>query len=147
MEHFEKPIIALLTELKICDNKKTKSALRKSIRRVFQYYTETLPRLVSVEAYEYNKQHNNLDLHSIQAFNKRRGKLVLEHTTPIMSFINHVLTLPEELWVKTIQEYSPCCWITKDEDKRLTKMGFNTKRNGGWKKCYDECEINLVMSI
>jgi hypothetical protein len=146
MEYFEKPIIALLTELKNCNNKKTKSALKKSIRRVFQYYTETLPRLVSVKAHEYNKQHNNLNLHTIQAFNTRRGKLTLEHTTPIMSFIYHVLTLPEELWVKTIQEYSPCCWITKDEDMRLKKMGFNTKRDGGWKKCYDKCEIYLYKS-
>ena len=146
MKHFETPIISILRELKSCDDSRTKVALRKSIRRVFQYYTETLPRLISVGADEYNKQNNNLDLQNIDAFNKRRGKLVLEHTTPIMDFVNHLLTLPDELWIKTIQEYSGCCWITKEEDMRLKEKGFNTKRDGCWKKCYENCEIILVIS-
>jgi len=143
IEYFTDTFISLLRQLKSCDDKRTHSSLRKSIRRVFQYYTETLPRIVSVDADEYNKKNHNLDLQKIDAFYKKRGELVLEHTIPIMSFIDHLLTLPEEKWIKTISEYPSCCWITKQEDHKLKEMGFKNKRPNGWKNCYDICEIHL----
>jgi hypothetical protein len=146
LQQYKDTFISLLRGLKTCDDRRTYTSLRKSIRRVFQYYTEVLPRLVSVEADEYNKSQNNLDLQTIDAFNKKRGDLVLEHTIPIMSFIDYLLTLPEEKWIETITEYPGCCWITKQEDKKLKSFGFNNKRPDGWKKCYDICEIDLVVS-
>jgi hypothetical protein len=129
-----------LKGLKINPNDKS---LRKSVRRVIQYFSESQPRYISVKAQAYNKSNMNLNLQEIDAFNSKRGELILEHTTPIMSFVNHILTLKEEEWDNEIKTYSNCCWILKEEDAKLTSFGFRKNRPGGWEKCYDKCEIIL----
>ena len=120
-----------------------KKSLKKSIRRCFQYYSESLPRLISQRAYDYNKSHNNIDLQTIDAFNRKRGEMVLEHTTPIMTFIDYLISLPNDKLEEEILNYSGCCWIIKDEDKELTKLGFRTKRNN-WKESYKSAGIVLI---
>ena len=35
-------------------------------------------------------------------------------------------------------------WITYEENDKLTKLGYNKNRCIGWKKCYEEADIEIV---
>tara|TARA_R110000823_G_scaffold273896_1_gene392869 strand:- start:21 stop:461 length:441 start_codon:yes stop_codon:yes gene_type:complete len=123
---------------------KVRRALRLSLRRTLQYYTDLLPKMVSVKADEYNKLNFNLDLQIISFDNSKKGELRLEHTTPLMSFVDYLTNLNPEEVEDEILNYSGCCWILKEEDKKLNDNGHSQKRPGGWKKCYEKAEIVLV---
>ncbi len=72
---------------------------------------------------------------------KGRSKLVYEHTTPISQFfIELCKTQTQDEVEKKLSNYSGVCWITREEDDRLTKK-FRTKRPDGWKECYKQCGI------
>ncbi len=144
MKYFKNTFISLLQDIKSCDDERIKKNLNKALRRVLQHYTELQPRMVSVKAQQYNNDNKCLNLQVIDAFDKNKGLLTLEHTTPIMSFINDLLEQPEDMWITSIENYSGCCWITKEQDEQLNKKGFKTKRKDGWKKSYELCEIILV---
>ena len=72
---------------------------------------------------------------------KGRSNLVYEHTTPIGEFFKEILTCKSQNEVlDKLDSYSGICWITREEDDRLSKK-YRRKRPGGWRKCYKECGI------
>ena len=140
------PIILLVVEkLSQATENTVKSKLRKTARRVFQYYSEQLPRMVSVKAAEAFHS-KGIDPQTIDAFSSSKGinKLVtLEHTTPIMQFIHKLIEMNPEDREKEVLNYSGCCWVTKEEDNRLNK-NYKYTRPDGWKECYRKTGIDLV---
>lgn len=141
-------ILNVLEKLSQVKDKRVRSQLRKTSRRSFQFYSEELPRMISLKALEVF-QTKGVDPQTIGSFSKTKGinkDLVLEHTTPIMEFIDELLSLPVEDREDRILNYSGVCWVTKEEDKLLEKK-YRTKRQGQWEKCYKECGIDFVSPI
>lgn len=79
-------------------------------------------------------------------FDKIDGKsaLLWEHTTPNGIFCQELYdcTSPTEIREK-LANYSGVCWVTRAEDNKLNKLGYRSKRPGGWRKCYEEAGIKL----
>ena len=46
--------------------------------------------------------------------------------------------------VETLFEYPGVAWISREEDLKLSKLGYQTKRPGGFFKCYEQAEIRLL---
>lgn len=141
-ENFIETLIPTIKAIK--DSKgKDRQDFRNMARLNFQIYTRRLPRMVSVRAQEYNEQNRNFDLQVLNYKNDNRGELMLEHTTPLMSFIDYLTTLPTKDIKDAVLNYTGCCWVLKEEDERLTKLGFRNQRQD-WKKAYEEAGIVLV---
>lgn len=42
---------------------------------------------------------------------------------------------------ETLFEYPGVAWISREEDIKLSQIGYQTERPGGFLKCYDEAGI------
>lgn len=121
---------------------KVRQDFRNAARLTFQIYTRQLPRMVSVKADEYNRSNKNYDLQK-KSYKDGNGDMMLEHTTPLMSFIDYLTTIPTENIKDEILNYSGICWVLKEEDDVLRKLGFRNKRPD-WKKAYKKAGIDLA---
>lgn len=73
------------------------------------------------------------------SFDEGRKIFHYEHCTPIKSLVDEALYTDND--VDNILAKSVVCWILKTENEELDKKGYRTKRDGGWKKCYNDCGI------
>lgn len=125
---------------------------RRTLRRAIQFWTDEREHIFSQEAMEFCLT-NNVNVKTLTAYNlkkktggkKNRPTLTLEHTTPINELITLLNESEEKDMMNILEAYSPCCFITQEENDRLNKNKFKMKRPGGWKKCYEKCEIRLAV--
>lgn len=144
-------IQSLLVTLSNQTDKKYKASLRRSLRRMIQYLTDLQPILCSVEAKKILDE-KGLDPNTLSRYNAKkkvggdpnRPNLVPEHTTPIKEVMDLLVKSPVDQIRNILESYSPTCWVTREEDDRLIKAGWRMKRPGGWRVCYEKCEIVLA---
>jgi len=141
-ENFIETLIPVIQAIKDSEGK-DRQDFRNMGRLMFQIYTRRLPRMVSVKAKEYNEQNRKFDLQKLNYKHPNKEELMLEHTTPLMFFIDYLTTLPTEDIQEEVLNYSGCCWVLKEEDEQLTKLGFRSQRKD-WRKAYEEAGIVLV---
>ncbi len=142
------PIQALLVKLSQQTDKKYKGSLRKSLRRMIQHLSDLQPILCSVEAKKILDE-KGLDPNKLSRYNigkkvggrPNRPNLLPEHTTPIKELMDLLSESPIDQTRTILESYSPTCWVTVQENDRLNKAGYKMKRPGGWKVCYEKCEI------
>lgn len=76
---------------------------------------------------------------------KNRGMIVWEHTTPLNILLKELITKQSQEEInECMNSYSGVCLITREEDDRLNASGFRCVRPGGWKKCYEDCGIEVI---
>lgn len=69
--------------------------------------------------------------------------LLREHTETNASFFDRITDTcinPAQLAIELLR-YPGSCWVTYEEDERLTKNGNRTDRPDGWKNAYGGAEI------
>lgn len=70
---------------------------------------------------------------------------VWEHTIPIKEFRESLLGKQDEDEIKeTLLGYPGVAWISREEDMKLTQLGFKNKRPGGFLNCYNQAGIKLM---
>lgn len=75
-----------------------------------------------------------------------KSLLLWEHTTPLAEFFESLVNYKTEReFYETIENYSGVCWITREEDNRLNKSGFKSKREDGWQAAYEQCGIKVTV--
>jgi hypothetical protein len=149
-------ITQLLKGIRNTNNPKTKKILRKGLRRTLQYSSEDGRYTYSIAAKELCDR-KAIDIHKLSrtqpntkilsSDSPNRPILLLEHPKPLGSFIDELIDTPDDLLLGTLMKYPPLVWITREENNKLNSNGYNRVRPGGWKKCYDECEIILCNQI
>jgi len=146
----------MIESIKTCKDKTTKSVLRKSLRRLLQYSSEcgkytysmgakSLCENKGIDIHKLNRTHPNTKLLSKETPNK--PIMLLEHPYPLSEFMDDLMKTPKELLLVSLMKYPPLVWITRQENDLLNSNGFNRKRPGGWKKCYEKCEIILCGQV
>lgn len=127
------------------------SAVRQGIRRQIQYLTEIEEKfLYSEKAYDLAKK-TGLDIQTISrkggtnrvGGEKNKPALIPEHTTPIKVVIDRMIEEPLENIRQILENYSPICWVTREEDDSLRKLGFSQVRPNGWQNCYEQAGIKI----
>lgn len=131
---------------------RTKSKLREGLCVTLQKWTDYPVSMISEEV---ARKALSLDVESpFQMLwpdkNKfgvvgRKSFLVFEHTTPIRAAAGELLECNSEQEVRDYMNvYSGVCWITREEDDRLTREGFRSIRSAGWQACYERCGIRII---
>ena len=65
--------------------------------------------------------------------------LVLEHSNPLLELVNRIFIGKEN--IKSILEHDlTTTWVTKEENDELNK-NCKSSRPGGWRLCYEKCNI------
>ena len=139
-----------------CKTKVLKVVLSKAVREVWQLLK--VPRhMASVKAYNEFLKLTELDIRNYDWFSEvkdKNGKKFKvhnlfqdEHMTTVFDFVNNLIFLYEkgELTKEKVKELilkQRMCWITKNEDKILTKNGYQKHRQDPL-AAYNECEIEI----
>lgn len=77
--------------------------------------------------------------------NRKYSMAVWEHTIPIKEFRESLLTKEDKNEIKeTLLGYPGVAWISREEDMKLTQLGFQTKRPYGFLDCYNQAGIKLM---
>ena len=77
--------------------------------------------------------------------NRKYSMAVWEHTIPIKEFRESLIKKNNKASVReTLFEYPGVAWISREEDIKLSQIGYQTERPGGFLKCYDEAGIKLI---
>ena len=77
--------------------------------------------------------------------NRKHSMAVWEHTIPIKEFRESLIkNYDKDKVTKALFDYPGVAWITREEDIKLSELGFQTKRPGGFLKCYDQAGIKLL---
>lgn len=123
--------------------------IKKSFTRAVRDWSDTKPQVISKRVAEHFKV-NHPTINPFTVNHRPRNKyginLILEHTTPVNTIINNLmsveLTLDE---VKRVMStYTGMAIITNDEDDSLRRMGYITNRPNGWVNTYNECGIEVI---
>lgn len=128
-----------------------KNKLKEALNDVLRKFTDRYPECVSEKAKILAQQYG-LDLcdklwtdKDICGKTGNKSNVVWEHTTPIKELVGTLLKCPDIQCIKNIlNNYSGVVWITRQEDDCLMKKGYKNKRPGGWRRCYEECEIKIL---
>jgi hypothetical protein len=129
---------------------KRSSSVKQGIRRNIQYYTDNTEWVYSIKAKQLC-DNLGLDINKLPKYkvgrlvggDKNKPALIGEHTTPISELISILIDTPLDEIKYLIKNYSPVCWITREEDERLNSNGYSRKRPNGWEFCYKDCGITL----
>jgi hypothetical protein len=130
-----------------------KEAFKKSVYR----WTNSLPPThVSKEIIRLFKENNieqsPFDLtyaigkgRKILGYGGKKTIMQWEHMQPNeLVFEEYVKCKSKKELRKLMDEHIGCCWITSEENERLDKAGFRSKRPGGWQPCYEQVNIDVV---
>ena len=80
--------------------------------------------------------------------NRKHSMAVWEHTIPIKEFRESLIkNYDKDKVTEALFDYPGVAWITREEDIKLSELGFQTKRPGGFLKCYDQAGIKLLHII
>jgi hypothetical protein len=129
--------------------KNPKSKRRRVIRRLLQYYTDTLYadgislldfNLLSEKGLDYTNTSERLIIKKIGG-EKNQSKVMREHNLPIGQIINILMDTPKENFREVIETKLKTYWVTREENNKLNKSGYSRIRpeNG-----YELCGIILV---
>lgn len=77
-------------------------------------------------------------------YDKGHKQLMHEHVVPIKEITNAIENAKDFENVNDIIDMIEIALITKEEDKALTKNGFQSKRPNGWRNCYHSCGIDII---
>ena len=155
-KQFSKVLMCLIVEYKNLDieiviKKKLKESAYTILRKWIDMQTPVMFSKKAWDLLKQNYQTTPLEFPLLQwkdrficgKDEKGKSKLVYEHTTPISEFFYDLTTCNNLSEIEEkLDNYSGICWITREEDDRLTK-NYRAKRPGGWRKCYNECGIQL----
>jgi hypothetical protein len=129
-----------------------RSNVKQGVRRQIQYYTLLQPYIYSKAAKEFcdNISVDIIKLPKIKQSllvggEKGKPNILGDHTTPISELIEIMIQHPISDCQYLLENYSPVCWITREENQRLNKMKFAVKRPNGWETCYQLCEIDYIL--
>jgi len=154
-EHAEKwlPGFIWATDLyRNADDKTDRSIARTLLRKLVAKYSDRPPKMASKNALALAVAQGKNLFEMRWAHRNRCGKvngkpaLMWEHTTPNSVLCDKLLECKsEEEMLKELMEYSGVCWITRAEDDALNAAGYLSKRPGGWKECYKNVGIEVIM--
>jgi hypothetical protein len=144
-------VIFLKTELlnKQLLSSKDKNRLSESITDDLRKLTDLLKPLASKKAYEAAKQ-SNIDIlemgwHDQHKFDKGRLVFHFEHFYPISGIKQKCLQAKNEIEIENILRNNiRVVWLLKEEDKRLTELGYKSKRPNP-EKAYSDAGIELLI--
>ena len=130
-----------------------RSIARTLLRKLVAKYSDRPPKMASKKALTLAMSQNKNLLEMRWAHRNRCGKvngkpaLMWEHTTPNSALCDKLMDCEtgEEI-VEELMSYSGVCWITREEDDALNAAGYLTKRPGGWKECYKNVGIEVIMT-
>ena len=86
----------------------------------------------------------NYNSESLKKYDKGHKKLMHEHVVPVKEITKAIENPQHYENVEEIIDMMEIALITKEEDKMLTAKGFQSERPNGWKKCYEQCGIEIV---
>lgn len=86
----------------------------------------------------------NYDSDALKKYDKGHKKLMHEHVVPVKEITKAIENPQHYENVEEIIDMMEIALITKEEDKMLTAKGFQSERPNGWKKCYEQCGIEIV---
>ena len=141
--------IKVLTEIRKIykESKKINMQLFVYIAKaVFRSYTDSKPVLYVSKAAKEKAQELNIDLTKMtwknqNKFDPKRKIFHYEHCNPVKELREAILNTDEN--IEKILKKDIVCWILKTENQKLDKK-YKDNRPGGWKKCYKECEIEVL---
>lgn len=128
------------------DDKFIKIKLKGMIMKCVRIIDEQLPAArMSVKA-KHLAEEKNIDLTKMTwinqpALDKGRECFVYEHKTPINMIAMDIINHPDD--IISILESVETVWVTRDEDKELTKLGYWKNRPDS-DLAYKEANIILV---
>lgn len=146
------PLIWMAVE---CHNKATdaysKKKLKEALKDCLKKWSDQPVKMISESVYQLGIKNNinpfDLMWTNRYVFDKNavKASIVWEHTTPLNEFYQTLVKCKSQADIELeLAKYSGVCWITREEDDRLNKNKFRANRPGGWKKCYDKCEIKII---
>lgn len=154
-----KPVIwAYVQMYKRAEDKFVKKKLKEGLKDTLKKWTDHNVKMVSKEVMERCKQETpsidpfkllwterkKLGMFCVEG-KKPKSWLVWEHTTPLNEFyITLTECSTEEEVTEAMKNYSGVCWISRREDYLLNDKKYQSKRPGGWQKCYEECSIEII---
>ncbi|WP_196887496.1 hypothetical protein [Aureivirga sp. CE67] len=99
---------------------------------------------IKVNPFDLIWEQRNLMGH-VEINNRKYSMAVWEHTIPIKQFREELIKIKDkDLIEKAIYQYPGVAWISREEDIKLNKLGFQTKRPGGFLECYRQAGISLI---
>jgi hypothetical protein len=130
--------------LKLDPSNKTISEAKKRISKLLRGYEELKgAEYISEEALKICKVENP---YGINYSGRKKTGCYYEHSTPIRILRDYLLN--NDLTAEEVSQYmaenSTVTWITPEENDKLNAAGYNNKRPGGWRKCYEELGIKIV---
>lgn len=76
---------------------------------------------------------------------RKYSMAVWEHTIPIKEYRETLIRKNDkDTIIETLFEYPGVAWISREEDIKLSNLGYKTKRPGGFLQCYEQAEISLL---
>lgn len=76
---------------------------------------------------------------------KGRTHMLWEHTTTNhQTYLQMMACRTQEELLLCMRNHSGVCWITREEDQKLNRMGYRSQREAGWESAYRECGIEVV---
>ena len=66
-------------------------------------------------------------------------------TTNHETYQSFVKCQSQEELKEAMSNHTGVCWITREEDDRLNKSGFRSKREEGWQAVYEKCDIKVIV--
>jgi len=151
LRYFFDQISSGINQLKVAP-KNLRSKIKQGVRRNIQYWTDSHKPIYSQDALSLC-QSKGLDITKIPMYGARKKvggeknhpNILPEHTTPINEVIEMLVDSPEDQYFTILLNYSPVCWVTREEDNQLRINKFAKNRPGGWLECYRFCGIVPIM--
>jgi hypothetical protein len=128
--------------------KKLKEALREVLRKFTDRCPEKVSKKAKILADSLKKDLSNKlwTDKNICGTTGKKSNIVWEHSTPINELADSLIECNDIGCIrKALDEYSGVIWITREEDNELASRGYKNKRTDGWKKCYEDCGIKVLI--
>jgi hypothetical protein len=144
MQYLVNTIKVAVENYNLSEDKKEKSGLKYGIKHLMRQVPHP-PQLWSVEAKKFADKNNipyDLTWHQQPKYDPGRKNLLAEHKVPLEEVFKKLLKDPNNA-EQILLNNNTIVWVTKEEDSRLTKLGYRSNRPDP-DKAYEEAGIQIV---
>jgi hypothetical protein len=133
-----------VNQYKKSENKTEKSAIKygtKMLIRQIELMTEPLWSKKAISCAQENNIPLDLKWNNQTRYDPGRKNLLLEHKNPVEEIWLKLLESPENTG-DILKTHHVVVWVTREEDNRLTELGYRSKRPDS-DKAYEEAGIEI----
>jgi hypothetical protein len=133
-----------VNQYKKSNDKKERSAIKCGIKMLIRKTEFGVKPLWSKSAMIYAQENNiplDLEWKNQPKYDPGRKNLLMEHKNPVEEIWLKLLESPENIF-DTLKSHHVLVWVTREEDKRLNKLGYRSKRPDS-NKAYKEAGIQI----